>query len=480
MFFFLTQEEGIKIKANVYVTRFLLILFGLFLSVILIEAGLRLSGYAWLKFNRNDGVPVESSSDDTIRILCLGESTTAGQWPGYLTNSLNVEGIDFHVSVFDRARPGVDSYFLASRIDRFLSELQPDIVIGMIGVNDSDKTLIFESGDREPDFRFFGLLQILHERLFPDRAVKSGEVSGSDELDAPNVKEQQRIKEYSQFDPVSGSMDDVLFGTLMDRVARGRIIDIAPQVEKLLEKYPKSVSIKIGLSHCYHMLGRSPESIQLSISILDDFPSCEMAFDEYADYLLINKEFSLLLEVVENALAAADPDQKSHFLLFKAEAYRMRGERAKADELYMRVLSDKDICLRDKVVAKRGLSSRRESSDGDESAGNVHETIFKLRSATLRNYNYIIKRSLASGADFVVMSYPLNNVDVLREKVYSDERVSFIDNTAAFEDALKLNSYEDVFFDSFGLSWGHSTELGNKLIAENVNLFLKEYISERR
>ena len=68
-----------------------LITFGLFLTVILIEAGLRLGGFAsiYLQELRNKA----SLKRGEFRILCLGESTTQNQYPRFLEEELNQRNI---------------------------------------------------------------------------------------------------------------------------------------------------------------------------------------------------------------------------------------------------------------------------------------------------------------------------------------------------------------------------------------------------
>jgi hypothetical protein len=52
----------------------------------------------------------------------------------------------------------------------------------------------------------------------------------------------------------------------------------------------------------------------------------------------------------------------------------------------------------------------------------------------------------------------------------------FIGNDTNFKEALKNHKTEDIFKDMFGKTFGHCTELGNTLIAENVaEIILKLY-----
>ena len=53
--------------------------------------------------------------------------------------------------------------------------------------------------------------------------------------------------------------------------------------------------------------------------------------------------------------------------------------------------------------------------------------------------------------------------------------IIFVDNEKIFKEALNVSSYRDYFVDMFGGDFGHCTEPGNRLLAENIgNTILKE------
>jgi hypothetical protein len=59
------------------------------------------------------------------------------------------------------------------------------------------------------------------------------------------------------------------------------------------------------------------------------------------------------------------------------------------------------------------------------------------------------------------------------------EGVIFVDNERVFKEALKKGEYRDYFSDTFAGDFGHCTEKGNRLLAENIaNVILKEYFNK--
>ena len=65
-----------------------LVFIGIALSFALVETGLRLAGFVSL-FVQGAGNELSMKKDGTCRIMCIGESTTSGQYPRRLEDSLN-------------------------------------------------------------------------------------------------------------------------------------------------------------------------------------------------------------------------------------------------------------------------------------------------------------------------------------------------------------------------------------------------------
>jgi hypothetical protein len=54
-----------------------------------------------------------------------------------------------------------------------------------------------------------------------------------------------------------------------------------------------------------------------------------------------------------------------------------------------------------------------------------------------------------------------------------------VDNENIFKDALQQATYSEYFIDMFAGDFGHCTEKGNKVLAENiVNVILKEVFNK--
>lgn len=114
--------------------------FRILLIVVIVELGLRASGYLHAQMQRNEALV--SSSDSGYRILALGESNTAdlhnGQssWPRELGMMLNEMSKKKRYVVFNEGTPSSNSEIILKNFEKNLDKYRPDMVIAMMGAND--------------------------------------------------------------------------------------------------------------------------------------------------------------------------------------------------------------------------------------------------------------------------------------------------------------------------------------------------------
>lgn len=118
---------------------------GVVLALVLVEIGMRTLGERILaaQESRNEILPKDAQS---IRILTLGESTTADfygeesretvqAWPRQLEVKLAEQGAG--VRVYNLGRTATTTSGILSRLPEQLDQYRPQIVISMMGINDS-------------------------------------------------------------------------------------------------------------------------------------------------------------------------------------------------------------------------------------------------------------------------------------------------------------------------------------------------------
>jgi lysophospholipase L1-like esterase len=118
-----------------------LVLFGLFLALCFLEIILRLIGFSYYHLNKNRTTFKADSDENSIKILCVGESTTFGfqedvSYPILLEDRLNeLAECDSCYQTEILAWSGVSTSKLLIKFPEKLYEINPDLVIIMTGVN---------------------------------------------------------------------------------------------------------------------------------------------------------------------------------------------------------------------------------------------------------------------------------------------------------------------------------------------------------
>ena len=115
--------------------RIAIMLFGLFITAVTLEIGLRISGFIALSLQEQRNLQ-SIKEKDVCRIMCLGESTTAGQYPEPLEEILNQRNSGVKFSVIDKGRANITTVAILSKLEANLNKYQPDIVVVMMGCND--------------------------------------------------------------------------------------------------------------------------------------------------------------------------------------------------------------------------------------------------------------------------------------------------------------------------------------------------------
>ena len=80
-----------------------------------------------------------------FRILCLGESTTAGEagslrYPEALQKILNRQNLGVSVVAINMGRSGAVTSELVEQLETEIEAFKPNIVVAMMGINDGGKT----------------------------------------------------------------------------------------------------------------------------------------------------------------------------------------------------------------------------------------------------------------------------------------------------------------------------------------------------
>jgi tetratricopeptide (TPR) repeat protein len=137
--------------------KLLLLFFGVFLGIIILELGLRAGGFLFTSLQ-------DYSNRRSLReqhsyvIMCLGESTTAlggeSSYPRQLERALDERLPEFNVSVVNRGVGGTTTTAILDQLEKNLDRYDPDVVITMMGINDRDGLIAYEDHGSRAQGRF--------------------------------------------------------------------------------------------------------------------------------------------------------------------------------------------------------------------------------------------------------------------------------------------------------------------------------------
>jgi hypothetical protein len=94
-------------------------------------------------------------------------------------------------------------------------------------------------------------------------------------------------------------------------------------------------------------------------------------------------------------------------------------------------------------------------------------------------YKQIVEKLLSNNIKVICMQYPMRSIKPLQEQLKEEpyyDKITFISNERNFKDMLKIRSYDEMFSDQVGGDFGHCTDLGNMMIAENVLKILGNFV----
>lgn len=483
---------------------------GLFLALVLLESGMRLTGALLLRkqhsFNQKN-----LFSPSTIRVLCLGESTTADlgnsnhSWPEYLQAILDDSSTSYKFKIINEGRTGT---FLATIIDRLESNLQvydPHFVVAMIGINDVSGvvyklTLLDRYQGWFSRFRVYKLFNLLLKRLQSPRPPASA--AGSSPAQAGG-KVDRRLEQAQTFlltqnleaaytilrelyllDP---QRPDVILALATYFDLRGSYAEADTYYFTLTQRYPTNAQYWFAVGNSmlkrYENLTPDPPpqardllltAGQLLAKAVELDKASTKILATYGFYLLhidSPKALETLRQVINRCTGTCDGLAKKLAKVFIAHAQYADAEKAcqlvvKANPLFEAPLWE----LGNLYIA---WGQPEKASQAYDRAAQIRKTYLdsRLGNAYLRIYGALRKR----GTKLFMMQYPLRDVAALRHYFTGLDGVSFISNQENFAAALETHPYDRLFVDRFAGDFGHATSLGNQLIAQNVAAALLEY-----
>jgi Tfp pilus assembly protein PilF len=513
---------------------------GFILSLMLLEAGLRLGGFIFSSLQASENLR-STKQKGVYRILCLGESSTQRQYPHLLEQVLNQRNIGVRFSVIDKGKGGTNTDFILGQVESYLAEYHPDMVVAMMGIN--DKGVKYYEDIRESDtwlfkhsrvYRFGRLLvmhllkKIKHEGIYgssgsdPDK--KAIEINPKNDRAWVGLgwlykgkgqvklsQDEDSFKKAIELDPKN---DEAYVGLGFFYQQRGKLSQAEDSFKKAIEINPRNDRAWVCLGWLYKGKGQGkfPQAEDSFKKAIEINPKNELAYVELGQFYQVEGEFSKAGDSFKKAIEINPKNDEAYVGL--GFFYNQRGKFSQAEDSFKKAselnpgndraffelgwlcrtqgkwLQAVDFFKKDMELHPndgRVLSATASLYEelGQQELAKEYAKKAKLlgsglnAAVTVKNYLKLKKILDRKGIKLVCVPYPLRNVDPLKKIFDKDKGVIFVDNERVFKEAMRKGSYKEYFRDMYAGDFGHCTPMGNILIAQNIaDVILKEVFNK--
>jgi hypothetical protein len=392
-----------------------------------------------------------SKQDRAYIAIVLGESTSTSfqtlpgfDWPSQLESLSHGTAVELQVSNLSQA--GTTTGNLVDHAIGLLKTMQPNIVITMMGVNDGTINDHLRDSASTSKRNWF-------ERLKTYRLVKSA--FSTQLFRETNVYYYKpRSVDFQKKMPIGLNQIDITKDEL--KVIKG-----------WMQKY-----LTLPASEQYQFfegellkLPQERQPIVLASLFVDEFPVEKLSTDQ------------LWLPWKLGSKLLFDYDMRFPHVL---ESYALISTKVNRRPYMRRALaaySDRKLPVSNLALSRISAGLDEESRQGLREWNRVLRpysltlTEFRLISSTPHNYLRLARSLKRQGVCHVALSYPNQDASLLKQYFAGQDWLlpeAIVSQRESFQKVLKAYSLEEVFTDTFAGDFGHTTQLGHKIIAENA------------
>lgn len=411
------------------------------MSAVFVEVFLRLGGtiYSAVQESANKTARGESGA---IRILCLGESTTAGinAYPKYLEEILNSRNTGVRFSVINKGEIGMDSGYILENLEDNIAKYAPHIITVMMGINDKEDTREYNTSATKAGFlqslRIYKLVKfiIMHVK---SRKLFSALKPGPDRLYAGTGPADSVGHEKKPAEDVSRDKDDY-----RSYIKLGVFYREHADAEKSIEVFKKAVKADPGkpegykqLSLSYNLVGKHEAAKKALLDAFANKAEDVTIYEELGEYYWKQKDTKRAERTYLEAIGRFPNEYRLYQRL--SLLYEEEGNPALAGKYSMR--------------AEALLPKNYDASD-----------------VTRKNYTRLREIVLGKKIKLLCIQYPLRSVSGLKDMMGAGMGEIYVDNEGIFRNAVREGGYFEYFKDVFAGDFGHCTEKGHRLLAGNI------------
>ena len=510
------QQSKISFRQKI-----ILVLVSLFLFFMFLEVSLRLGGLILLSIQEHRNMQ-SIKQKGAYCILCLGESTTQGQYPQFLEEALSQRNIGVRFSVVDKGRGGANTQTILSQVELYIDECHPDMVVTMMGCNDNG--IMYYQDILESDTwlfrhcRVYRFSRIIYMHIL--KKLKKEGIYGLNRLDSGrkaklenassvaekiNLSNEELIEKVTKLNSKGDKKSPGLRSPYLSRSKSPEIeeslrkaIDLNPKndnayaklgglyrydgqfsqsedsFKKAIDLNPKNDNAYVGLGWLYRGQGKFSQSEDSFKKAIELNPKNNNAYFELGGLYLDYGKFPEAEDSFKKAIGLNPKNYNAYFEL--GRLYRGQGKFSQSEDSFKKAIE-----LNPKNYnACRAILELCEETGKPKLAKEYAEKANKLslgycKPVTVNSYRKLKEILDKKGIRLVCVQYPMRSIQPLKKIFKEDEDVVFVDNERIFKDAVRKEGYNEYFRDMFGGDFGHCTQKGNRLLAGNIaNVIFKE------
>lgn len=426
-------------------------------------------------------------------IICLGESTSAG-YPAHLEGMLNHKNTGIKFSVINRSLSGITTSMMLLQLEDNLNRYKPDMVITMMGINDGENYVLRQDASAPQATLFFKSFRTykLAKLLWAHIVNKAREIG----------IHKSRNKEVRH---------TFLSKSIVESKQEPAYQNNAEETEHALNKTVESNNINefyIELGRIYKFQGKFPQSEEMFRKIIELNPRNSFGYIELGIYYMERNELNQAEEMLKKAVEVNPKNDQAYVEL--GWCYRSQGKFIQAEEMFKkavelnpknkraypelgRIYVDQNKLSLAEEVLKKAIEINPHNYGAYRSLAVVYERMgrhdlaqeyfSKSNQLILGSYKPIAQQNYRGFKEIldkrkirlVCVQYPMRPIESLKRIFEGEEGTIFVDNEKVFKQAVEREGYKAYFTDMFGGDFGHCTDKGNRLLAENIaNVILKE------
>ena len=455
--------------------RIAIILCGLLLVALTLETGLRASGFIMLSMQEHKNLQ-SIKEKGSCRIMCLGESTTQNQYPPHLEEILNKRNIGIKFSVIDKGLASIDTGVVMAQLEANLDKYQPDMVVTMMGCNDR-RTMYYQDIPESDTWLFRHCRVYRFSRLIYTRILKKLKKEDIYRVKSPdpNQSKYSNIEESSRKTIGLNPKDDSAYLALGQLYRnQGRYVESEQALKKAIRLNPKNEFAYTELGQFYKNQERYAEAEQILNKAIESNPKYELAYVELGRLYKDQKRHIESEQILNKAIKLNLKSDQIYIML--GQVYKEQKRYAESELMLKKAielnphneLACGGLATVYGEMGKNGLSMEYAEKANSLRGGHYDPT-------TINNYHKLKQILDKRKIKLVCAQYPMRSVQPLKKIFKDDENIIFVDNERIFKDAVRKEGYNEYFRDMFGGDFGHCTQKGNRLLAQNIaNAILKD------